>query len=312
MKIPAAISRRTLSTLISKIEIKRKFLPGLFPMYLKEPHGVVTVKVPTFVMYTRPGAVQFIRDIYYDRHDALLTAKKGLWVRRRSVFNVGCGTGPCTASWEAKVRLGGNVVAPQFTKVKGTESVKREIERALGGGHVAVDNIDEHLVVMCDFTTRRTHGQVECAYDDNHPYDAGRPLENRYLDVTIDQIVETASSFEGARAVLEGLPDGGERRDVDFFYNEIGELGLTEEICHTEVAALGPNEAQKHRDETVRKALVAELEEFMSTHEGVFPMMIPTTPPLRLRETLPAYFAWKQKERAAAGLWARSEELGYR
>ncbi|KAJ7144477.1 hypothetical protein C8R44DRAFT_759998 [Mycena epipterygia] len=297
---------RFLSPLISKIEIERKFLPTR-PLL----HALTrTTTIPTFpssIARAHPAAVHFIRDVYYDRHDGRLTAE-GLWVRRRSVV-VGGGSST-SSSWEAKVRVGGDFVASQFVEVEGTEAVEREMRRALGGGHVTVDKIGEHLGVMCDLTTRRLSGRLELCEDDDNDAAEGLRLQN--LTVAIDQVVETTSGdFAAARAVLERMPVGQDgvgdsdsnltstiHSSPDLFFHEIGELELMTEV-RTEAATLGRDQADRraHEHETRRKAVAAaraaQLEAFMCAHPALFPM----TP--RPRGKLVAYFAWRE-ERAAA------------
>ncbi|KAJ7021965.1 hypothetical protein C8F04DRAFT_1402624 [Mycena alexandri] len=96
-------------SLISKIEIERKFLPTR-PI-LHALTRTTTIPISPSISRARPAAVHFIRDVYYDRHDGRLTAE-GLWVRRRSV--VGGGSSSSSCIWEAKVRVGGDFVASQF------------------------------------------------------------------------------------------------------------------------------------------------------------------------------------------------------
>ncbi|KAJ7442402.1 hypothetical protein B0H11DRAFT_2094497 [Mycena galericulata] len=279
-------SRRFLSTLISKIEIERKFHPTRPLLHaLTRTNAAPPVPLPPSIARAHPGAVHFIRDVYYDSHDRLFAA--GLWVRRRSVL-VGSSSS-CTSSWEAKVRVGGDFAASQFVEVEGATAVERELQRVLGG-RVAVDTISEHLGVMCDLTTRRLAGRLElrCPDDDCDAL--------RNLTVVIDQVVETPSGdFSAARAVLEGMPGGGSNltsSPADVFFHEIGELELMAEV-RTEPAAFvdDPEEHQRNAHETRRKAVAgaraAQLEVFMRAHPALFPM---TPRPLGKLE---AYFAWK-------------------
>ncbi|KAJ7208798.1 hypothetical protein C8J57DRAFT_1484408 [Mycena rebaudengoi] len=266
-----------------------------------------TTAIPTLPSSTaraHPAAVHFIRDVYYDRHDGRLAAE-GLWVRRRSVVVVGSGssTPSSTSSWEAKVRVGGDFVASQFVEVEGAEAVEREMRRALGGGHVTVDKIGEHLGVMCDLTTRRLSGRLELCEDDDNDAAEGLRLQN--LTVAIDQVVETTSGdFAAARAVLDRMPGG----------REGGKAAATATVTspaprrtssftrsvRTEAAALAENQAEgrAHEHETRRKAVAtaraAQLEAFMCAHPALFPM----TP--RPRGKLVAYFAWREARAAAA------------
>ncbi|KAJ7265020.1 hypothetical protein C8J57DRAFT_1330671 [Mycena rebaudengoi] len=298
---------RFFSPLISKIEIERKFLPTR-PLLHALTRTTAIPTLPSSTARAHPAAVHFIRDVYYDRHDGRL-AVEGLWVRRRSVVVVGSGSStPSTSSWEAKVRVGGDFVASQFVEVEGAEAVEREMRRALGGGHVTVDKIGEHLGVMCDLTTRRLSGRLELCEDDDNDAAEGLRLQN--LTVAIDQVVETTSGdFAAARAVLDRMPGGREgggdsdsnltSTSPDLFFHEIGELELMAEV-RTEAAALAENQAEgrAHEHETRRKAVAAaraaQLEAFMCAHPALFPM----TP--RPRGKLVAYFAWREAREAAA------------
>ncbi|KAJ7465581.1 hypothetical protein FB451DRAFT_1561379 [Mycena latifolia] len=299
---------RFLSPLTSKIEIERKFLPTR-PLLHALTQTTAIPTLPSSIARAHPAAVHFIRDVYYDRHDGRLTAE-GLWVRRRSV--IVSGGGSSTSSWEAKVRVGGDFVASQFVEVEGAEAVEREMRRALGGGHVAVDKIGEHLGVMCDLTTRRLSGRLELCYEDDEN-DAAEGLRLENLTVAIDQVVETISGdFAAARAVLERMPvgrGGGDDSDSnlsstihsspDLFFHEVGELELMAEV-RTEAATLHKNQAERQarEHETRRKAVAAaraaQLEAFMCAHPALFPM----TP--RPRGKLVSYFAWKEERAAAA------------
>ncbi|KAF8143823.1 hypothetical protein K438DRAFT_1875262 [Mycena galopus ATCC 62051] len=277
---------RFLSPLISKIEIERKFLPTR-PLL----HALTrtTPTLPSCSARVHPAAVHFIRDVYYDRHDGRLTAE-GLWVRRRSVVAVGGGSSTC--SWEAKVRVGGDFVASQFVEVEGAEAVEREMRRALGGAHVTVDKIGEHLGVMCDLTTRRLSARLELEDD----------LRLQNPTVAIDQVVETTGGdFAAARAVLEQMNGAGDSDSIlistpDLFFHEIGELELMEEV-RTEVPA-DQAEHQAHEHEKRRVAVAgaraAQLDAFMAAHPALFPM----TP--RPRGKLVAYFDWREERTAAA------------
>ncbi|KAJ7453274.1 hypothetical protein B0H11DRAFT_277926 [Mycena galericulata] len=299
------MASRFLSTLISKIEIERKFLPTR-PLLHALTRTSTVPTLPPSIARAHPAAVHFIRDVYYDRHDERLAAE-GLWVRRRSVVVGGGISSSFTSSWEAKVRVGGDFAASQFVEVEGAEAVEREMQRALGGGRVAVDSIGKHLIVMSDLTTRRLSGRLELRNEDDYDNDAAEGLRLQNLAVAIDQVVETISGdFAAARAVLERMPagrDGGGgggtiHSSPDLFFHEIGELELMEEV-RTEAAALGKNQAehQVHEHETRRNAVAAaraaQLEAFMRTHPALFPM----TP--RPRGKLSAYYAWRE-ERASA------------
>ncbi|KAJ7222766.1 hypothetical protein B0H12DRAFT_1224102 [Mycena haematopus] len=235
-------------------------------------------------------------DVYYDRHDGRLVAE-GLWVRRRSVFFAGRSTSSSISSWEAKVRVGGNFAASQFVEVQGAEAVEREMRRALGGGHVAVDKISEHLSVMSDLTTRRLSGRLELRNEG----DDSDALEK--LTVVIDQVVETIRGyFAAARAVLERNVAGNS--DKNLFFHEIGEVELMEKIC-TEPGAFAENQAEHQADEhdlrrkTVAATRAAQLEAFMRAHPALFPM----TP--QPRGKLEAYFVWLEERAAAAKNKAR-------
>jgi hypothetical protein len=290
--------RQTLSPLISKIEIERKFLPTR-PLLHALTRTTTVPALPPSIARAHPAPVHFIRDVYYDRHDERLAAE-GVWVRRRSVI---VGDGYSTSSWEAKVSVGGNFAASQFVEVEGAEAVEREMQRALGGDRVAVDKIGEHLAVMSDLTTRRLSGRLELRYEDDKHDNNGAPLQN--LTVAIDQVVETTGGdFAAARAVLERMParrDGGGDGNLtihsspDLFFHEIGELELMEEV-RTEAAALGKSQHEQEH-ETRRKAVAAaraaQLEAFMRAHAALFPMT-----PLP-RGKLSAYAAWS-KERVVA------------
>ncbi|KAJ6553088.1 hypothetical protein B0H19DRAFT_1155602 [Mycena capillaripes] len=301
------MASRFLSTLVSKIEIERKFLPTR-PLLHALTRTTAVPTLPPSIARAHPAAVHFIRDVYYDRHDWRL-AGEGLWVRRRSVVVGGGSTTSSTSSWEAKVRVGGDFAASQFVEVEGAEAVEREMQRVLGGDRVAVDNIGEHLVAMCDLTTRRLSGRLELRDEDDDHDAAEGPLQN--LTVAIDQVVETTSGdFAAARAVLERMPAGRDgdgdgnltstiHSSPDRFFHEIGELELMEEV-RTEAGPLGKNQAelQAHKHETRRKvvaaARAAQLETFMRAHPALFPM----TP--RPRGKLDAYFSWKEGRAASA------------
>jgi hypothetical protein len=260
-----AFTRRFLSTLTSKVEIERKFLPTrlLLDALTRPTTALQNLPSSIRVAHTHPGAIRFIRDVYYDRYDGRLTAE-GLWVRRRSVV-VGSPTSSSTSSsstssWEAKVRVGGDFIATQFVEVEGAQAVEREIYRALGGVHVTVDKITEHLGVMCDLTTRRVEGRLEICYededDDDNDVDKDARLQN--LTVAIDQVVETPSGdFAAARAVLERMLAGHTRgRDEgststihtdsspDLFFHEVGELEMMAEV-RTEAPVHGENYLSK-------------------------------------------------------------------
>jgi hypothetical protein len=221
--------------------------------------------------------------------------------------------------------VGGDFIATQFVEVEGAQAVEREIYRALGGVHVTVDKITEHLGVMCDLTTRRVEGRLEICYededDDDNDVDEGPRLRN--LTVAIDQVVETPiGDFAAARAVLErilaGRDEGGDNNLTntstihtdssprpDLFFHEIGELEMMAEV-RTEPPVLGENSLSKsleserrahshshqHSHEDKRKivasARAAQLEAFMCAHPALFPM----TP--RPCGKLNAYFAWKE------------------
>ncbi|KAF8162406.1 hypothetical protein K438DRAFT_1858547 [Mycena galopus ATCC 62051] len=285
------MSRRFLSTLISKVEIERKFLPTRLLLHALTQTAVPTL--PPSITRAHPAPVEFIRDVYYDRHDERLAAE-GIWVRRRSVV---VGGGSSTSSWEAKVRVGGDFTASQFLEVEGVEAVERQMQRVLGGDRVAVDKIGEHLAVMSDLTTRRLSGRLELRDEKN---DEPEGLKN--LTVAIDQVVETTGGdFAAARAVLEQIPAGRDgdsnltrpiHSSPDVFFHEIGELELMEEI-RTE----GENQ-DEDKHETRRKAVAAaraaQLEAFMRAHPTLFPM----TP--RPRGKLNAYAAWREERAAAA------------
>ncbi|KAJ7352310.1 hypothetical protein DFH08DRAFT_84286 [Mycena albidolilacea] len=291
--------RQTLSPLISKIEIERKFLPTR-PLLHALTRTTTVPALPPSIARAHPATVHFIRDVYYDRHDERLAAE-GVWVRRRSVI---VGDGCSTSSWEAKVSVGGNFAASQFVEVEGAEAVEREMQRALGGDRVAVDKIGEHLAVMSDLTTRRLSGRLELRYEDDKNDNNGAPLQN--LTVAIDQVVETTGGdFAAARAVLERMParrdgDGDGNLSIhsspDLFFHEIGELELMEEV-RTEAAAFGKSQHEQEH-ETHRKAVAAaraaQLEAFMRAHAALFPM----TP--RPRGKLSAYAAWSEERVVAA------------
>ncbi|KAJ7180118.1 hypothetical protein C8R43DRAFT_388403 [Mycena crocata] len=288
------MASRFLSTLISKIEVERKFIPTR-PLLHALKGTTATPTLPPSIARAHPAAIHFIRDVYYDRHDERLAAE-GLWVRRRSVF--GCGSASSTL-WEAKVRVGGDFAASQFVEVEGAEAVEREMRHVLGGDHVALDKIGDQLLIMSDLTTRRLSGRLELRYDSEEDDNNAR-LHN--LTVAIDQVVETTSGdFAAARAVLERMPTG---RDIggdqesslasiihsspDFFFHEIGELELVAEV-RTEAT-------EAHEHETRRKAVAAaraaQLETFMYAHPALFPM----TP--RPRGKLNAYAAWREEKAA--------------
>ncbi|KAJ7222762.1 hypothetical protein B0H12DRAFT_1151148 [Mycena haematopus] len=278
---------RFLSTLVSHVEIERKFLPTR-PLLLALTRSTATPTLPPSIARAHPATVHFIRDVYYDRHDGRLV-EEGLWVRRRSVFFAGGSTSSSTSSWEAKVRVGGNFAASQFVEVQGAEAVEREMRRALGGSRVSVDEISEHLAVMSDLTTRRLSGKLELRNED----DDSDALEN--LTVVIDQVVETiCGDFAAARAVLERNVAGNS--DKNLFFHEIGEAELMEEI-RTEPGAFAENQAEhqanKHDSyrKTVAAARAAQLEAFMRAHPALFPM----TP--QPRGKLEAYFLWLEERR---------------
>ncbi|KAJ7637366.1 hypothetical protein DFH06DRAFT_1138978 [Mycena polygramma] len=287
-------SRRLLT---SKIEIERKFLPTRPLLHALQQRTTTTPTLPRSIARAHPAAVHFIRDVYYDRPDWRLAAE-GLWVRRRSVFSGAVSSQ--TSTWEAKVRVGGDFAASQFVEVEGAEAVESEIQRALGGGRVAVDKIGQHLGTMCDLTTRRLSGKLELRYEDDGDKIAAQPLRLQNLTVAIDQVVETASGdFAAARAILErmdGSRDSTMRSSSEFFFHEIGELEHMEEV-RTEAASLTEKD-QAHEHETRRKAVAAaraaQLESFMRAHPAVFPM---TPPP---RGKLAAYFAWRDERAASA------------
>ncbi|KAJ7621754.1 hypothetical protein DFH06DRAFT_1341081 [Mycena polygramma] len=263
--------------LTSKIEIERKFLPTRSLLHALT-RTTASPSLPRSIARAHPTAVHFIRDVYYDRPDWRLAAE-GLWVRRRSVIFGGAGTS--TSSWEAKVRVGGDFAASQFVEVEGAEAVERELQRALGGGHVAVDSIGQHLDTKCDLTTRRLSGELELRCEEE------QGLKN--LTVAIDQVVETTGDdFTAARAMLERMvaSDSGVQSSPDRFFHEIGELELMEEV-RTEV---GEHETRR---KAVAAARATQLETFMRAHSALFPM----TP--RPRGKLDAYFTWREKRGAA-------------
>ncbi|KAJ6466043.1 hypothetical protein C8R47DRAFT_1154281 [Mycena vitilis] len=261
--------------LTSKIEIERKFIPTRPLLHALTRTGA-TSSLPRSIARAHPTAVHFIRDIYYDRPDWRLAAE-GLWVRRRSVALDVSGTS--TSSWEAKVRVGGDFAASQFVEVEGAAAVEREMQRALGGAHVPMDDIREHLDIKCDLTTRRLSGELELRCEE----ESG--LKN--LTVAIDQVIETSNGdFTAARAMLERIAtsDSDVHSRPDLFFHEVGELELMEEV-RTEV---GEHEARRKSVAAVR---AAQLETFMRAHPALFPM----TP--RPRGKLDAYFT--RKERAS-------------
>ncbi|KAK7023301.1 CYTH domain-containing protein [Favolaschia claudopus] len=269
-----------LRPLISKIEVERKFIPTrLLLQALKDPRP--KNPPPPSISRIRPAGVQFIRDVYYDRHDRL--SEKGLWVRERSVVGSSSSSAAVKSSWEAKARVGGDYVASQFVEVEGVEGVERELQRVLSATErtVKVHRIHEHLDVLCDLTTRRMSGELEMEWGGGIVGRNGLKI----LNVAIDQVVETTSGdFAAARAALESrgtLPD-------DAFFHEIGELEVMTEV-HTE------GSEQEHVHETRRKevasTLAEQLDEFMRAHPTLFPM----TP--RPRGKLVAYFAWREGQR---------------
>jgi hypothetical protein len=164
--------------------------------------------------------------------------------------------------------VGGDFIETQFVEVEGAQAVEREIYRALGGVHVTVDKITEHLGVMCDLTTRRVEGRLELCYEDDHDDHEGKSDDNdkewqrlRNLTVAIDQVVETPSGdFAATRAVLErmlvGREGGGGDSNLtststihtdsspDLFFHQIGELEMMAEVS-TEAPVLGENSLSK-------------------------------------------------------------------
>ncbi|KAK7051777.1 hypothetical protein R3P38DRAFT_1629681 [Favolaschia claudopus] len=259
-----------LRPIISKIEVERKFTPTrplLQALKRRNP------PLPPTIARIHPADIQFIRDVYYDRHDCL--SASGLWVRQRSLA-AGVSSA-VTSSWEAKARVGGDYVASQFVEVEGVEAVEREMQRALGEDRVKVDSITTHLDVLCDLTTRRMSGELEL-----HSKAGKLPS----LTVAIDQVVETPSGdFAAARAMLERIPG----KKTDSFFHEIGELEVMTEV-RTDA---GESQGAKHelRRKEVASALAEELDGFMRAHSELFPM----TP--RPSGKLIAYFAWKEQQR---------------
>ncbi|KAJ7230368.1 hypothetical protein GGX14DRAFT_582981 [Mycena pura] len=296
------MARRFLSTLTSRIEIERKFLPTRVLLNALT-RSTSTPRLPPSIARVHIAPEHFIQDIYYDRADGRLVSE-GVWVRRRSVFvpDSPASISSSTSSWEAKVRVGGDFAASQFVEVQGAEAVECEIHRVFGGrARVDLDKIDEHLAVMCDLTTRRLESRLELSssasaeFADDETY-AG--LKN--LTVVIDQAIETPrGDFVVARSLLERM-SAFDELDVasssspspsraPCFSHQIGELELMQDV-RTEGDA-EEQTIQKHewRRKTVAGRRALQLEAFMRAHPALFPMEP------KPRGKLEAYFTWAEE-----------------
>lgn len=83
--------------------------------------------------------IKTIHDIYYDKADILYNA--GTWVRRRN------------GQWEAKIRLGGDLVNSRFEELKGAREIAACVRRIMGND--IEEDCNFGLVTMAEFTTTR-------------------------------------------------------------------------------------------------------------------------------------------------------------
>ncbi|KAK7018334.1 hypothetical protein R3P38DRAFT_1297775 [Favolaschia claudopus] len=291
--------------LSATIEVERKFLPPRILMHALTRSLTPALPMPPLLppsiarrMRMHHPAVDFVRDVYYDRADEGLAAK-GLWIRRRSV----CGPAPyfVTSSWEAKVRVGGDFTASQFVEVDGAAAVEREIFRVLGDPSVSLHKIDEHLRTISDLTTRRLSARLELTSSEEES-SLSTPLRN--LTVAVDEVIQTTNGdLASACMTLErefAHKDDNENclppRSIpaDAFFHQIGVLEVVEQMrigrADSEDLEGVDLEDLAQWHEAHRKAVAAarsaQLEDFMRA----FPALFPLTP--KPRGKLSAYADW--------------------
>lgn len=143
----------------SVLEVERKFAPTATSIrQLDQNTGE-----PPFGSVVHKGITCF-EDTYYDTPKDTLS-KAGVWVRRREKFECGVRrftghkrAGPHNASWEAKVRVGGDFINSAFREITDVGEISAMLGTLVPGSELDVDHGPQGGEVreMARFLTDRT------------------------------------------------------------------------------------------------------------------------------------------------------------
>jgi hypothetical protein len=213
-----ALSNRSL---VSKLEVERKFVPSiLLKKYASETSTTTRTFLAPITHRRLPITLsalprERITDKYFDHKGQL--EQKDIWVRWRKTqltTHDGLETAPPQIHWEAKVKQGGDSLDSQFIEAKGRDAV--ETLMADAGVCDSIYNLDFQLGFVAD----RVSWAVSGPRSDEEP-------GNGTAAMTL--VIDTMS------AALEGR--NGEH--AKFMHHQVGELELAKTITTT---------AAKHED----------------------------------------------------------------
>lgn len=169
--------------------------------------------------------------------------------------NIRC-CGSEEAQWNAKLRLGGDIIDSQFVELDGKENVSNEVLRATG-----MKTKLEDLRVFADLQTRRASWEVTQLADGTKP--------EAKMTIVVDEVTEAGIS---------------ENRPNDpAFSHTVGEVEMLHEFV-TEGMDSAEHEACRKKIGTQR---MEELKGFMMSNPDLF-----TTTPKPIGK-LSAYDSWK-------------------
>jgi hypothetical protein len=249
-----ALSNRSI---ISKLEVERKFVPSpLLKKYARE--AATTPRIYVTPATGRNPSVTFTRlprksitDKYFDLKGQL--EQKGIWVRWRkeqTTTQDGVGIIASQTSWEAKVKQGGNFVDLQFVEAKGRDAVETLMAEA--GVCRSIYDLSFQLGFVADrvgWTVNGYNGEEE-----------------------VDDTAAMSLVLDTMSAALEG-PNG---EHSTFMHHQVGELELEMAITTT----IDEDEARTVHEPAIKSehglACVSQAEAmrellttFMSTYPGI-------------------------------------------
>jgi hypothetical protein len=272
-------------SVVSKLEVERKFVPSpLLKKYARETATAPRIDVSPAtdhnqqVVLTRLPRKRMI-DKYFDHKGQL--ERKGIWVRWRreeTTTHDGLDTTSTHASWEAKLKQGGDFLDSQFIEAEGREAVESLMAEA--GVCRSIYELSFELGLVTDRV-----GWVVNGYDGKKVGD-----DTATMSLVLDTVLASLEGRNGDRPT--------------FMHHVVGELELETSVTADPLSEGYDDSKQRAAQKTMRQQLAI----FMSTYPTLFDAgSLPVGKITAYKQQKQAFAARSRKANAASRLANMSE-----